>query len=445
MPRAARTAAALLPLGLLVVLLFSCQGGAPRGSASALATSAPEGGPIGRASFEDEPSIRVRIFRGMPSLEVGAEHPLIVSSPATGETRALVPPVSIEASEGGVVARAVGTEIRAPAGGHLELIESSDAIYRVGPDADESSIRVAGRLAVHPVRDGSRLDGVLELPIERYLPGVLAAELIPGWEMAAFEAQAIAARSYALHERSRSRASGRRFDVESTTLDQVFEGETSNTRAIDAVERTRGQTLLAPDGLLLRAYYSSTCGGRPATASSVWPSEGELSFNKTAPLRGRVRDCPCDESPLYRWERTRGREEIRARLRAWGASAGHDLRRVGRVLSLEVERTSVTGRPERFKIIDDAGAVYRVSSENLRVAMNTTAPGQPAITRQTRVPSGDLEATVASGRVVLRGRGFGHGVGLCQFGAQGYAEQGHSAERMLRRFYPGARIERLYR
>ncbi|MEO1512726.1 MAG: hypothetical protein AAFU70_11685, partial [Planctomycetota bacterium] len=88
---------------------------------------------------------------------------------------------------------------------------------------------------------------------------------------------------------------------------------------------------------------------------------------------------------------------------------------------------------------------YRVSSENLRVAMNTTAPGQPAITRQTRVPSGDLEATVASGRVVLRGRGFGHGVGLCQFGAQGYAEQGHSAERMLRRFYPGARIERLYR
>ena len=76
--------------------------------------------------------------------------------------------------------------------------------------------------------------------------------------------------------------------------------------------------------------------------------------------------------------------------------------------------------------------------------MNAQAPGLEAVGNDRRVPSGDLEASFRSDAVVLNGRGFGHGVGLCQYGAQGYALRGDSAREMLSRFYPGAAIARLY-
>src|SRR5207248_1928652 len=100
----------------------------------------------------------------------------------------------------------------------------------------------------------------------------------------AYEAQAVAARSYALHERERASALGLAFDVESSDKDQVYGGASASGPVREAVASTRGVVLM--DGeKLLRAYFSSTCGGRAASARDTWPIGPGYEFNLAAPLQ----------------------------------------------------------------------------------------------------------------------------------------------------------------
>ncbi|MBL0922714.1 MAG: SpoIID/LytB domain-containing protein, partial [Phycisphaerales bacterium] len=135
--------------------------------------------------------------------------------------------------------------------------------------ADGMSVSVDGgtyagqiELIARPAVSAGAFDVIAHVPMEKYLPGVLAKELYSDWTKGAYEAQAIAARSYAMHERNRRMAQGHDYDLETTEMDQVYGGDTTNRTALAAVETTRGQVLMFR-GFPLRTYYSSTCGGRP--------------------------------------------------------------------------------------------------------------------------------------------------------------------------------------
>ena len=299
-----------------------------------------------------------------------------------------------------------------------------------------------GEFTLIPRRERSPgvFDVIERVPMETYIAGVVAKELYSTWSIAAFEAQAIAARSYAMHERQRQIVAKREWDIESTDSDQVYAGAAINPTALRAAQNTRGQ-VLKHNGFLLRAYYSSTCGGRAASARDIWPTGPGFEFNLAAPIQAHERACACDASPLHRWEVKRDRADTLRRIVDFGSRQQSAVRSMTSLKRIAIDRANSLKRPTRYKLFDDAGKNWTISAENLRIAMNT---GGAPVTRDIRVHSSDFEVKESGATLIFSGRGFGHGVGLCQFGAEGFAKRGESAQQILARFYPGAVIETAY-
>ncbi|MEM8834442.1 MAG: SpoIID/LytB domain-containing protein [Planctomycetota bacterium] len=441
--RAAGVLLAFALIGGAGLLATSCQSsrstGTPAPSAPALVDESAWRVP---PRLEGEPDIRVRLERDATSVSITAPVAVLLDGSAYST------PLTIERGS-------VGWRVRS-SDGRVRLV-GGDARTRTLTIADidgSSSYEdpivldgtpLAGRVVLHarPRVSEGVFDVVEHVPMETYVAGVISKELFGGWSLTAFRAQAIAARSYALHEQARRQRLGIHFDVASTTADQVYAGLSNNPTALRAVHDTAGLALTW-DGGVLRTYYSSTCGGRSASACETWRCDGEFAYNRAGPIQTSPRvDC-CAASPLFRWEVTRPRDALSRRIRAWGRAREHDVRNIKRVASVEVIERNAHDRPSRYRVTDDAGRSFELSPESLRVACNTGVRGLKNITRDTRVNSGDLDIEVRGRDVMLRGRGFGHGVGMCQYGAQGMSEMGIDAYDILAHYYPGAEIERVY-
>lgn len=328
-------------------------------------------------------------------------------------------------------------------------------------------------------------DAIEHVPLEEYLPGVVAKEMFTGWPLAAYQVQAVCARTYALHERVRTLNSARRasFDVESNERDQAYAGATRNRAATEAVRSTRGW-VLADGDRLLRAYYSSTCGGRTAAAAETWPTGPGFEFNLAGPIQANAREWACQNAPLYRWTVKRDRAELVQRLRAFGDRFQVQVRQIGDLWAIEPMAAYPSGRPSAYKVIEPGGRWFRLSGEQMRLALNQSVPSYqpraainvgpavaaptigigaegdadlvgpapatvemvPDIDRRSRVASSDLEVTGPKGAaaVTISGRGFGHGVGMCQYCTKAFADRGEDWRTIVGRFYPGARLLAAY-
>jgi len=301
-------------------------------------------------------------------------------------------------------------------------------------------IRLSGRSEV----SARSFDVVEYVALEDYLKGVVPAEMFANWPLAAYQTQAITARSYAIHERQRARAAGERFDVEASVKDQAYlgggQGSPLITRAVDS---TRGIALTWA-GQPLRAYYSSTCGGRPSAARDTWPTGAGFDYNLAGPVQGQIRDHACQQATYYRWTVSRSRGELLQRLRAFGQQSGTPLKGLTGLDSIRQAGVGLSGRPNRFLIMQPGGQTFTVTGEELRRAANTEVGKLLPITAATRVHSSDAEVTILGNMVTFTGRGFGHGVGMCQWCAKGFADKGESYSAIIQRFYPGAKLERVY-
>lgn len=382
------------------------------------------------------------------------------------------------------------------AGGAAGVIEKSGATHPallIAPAVPGEMLSINGamfpgvlRLSMRSdVREGA-FDGVEFVPLEEYLSGVVAKEMLAGWPLEAYRVQAVAARTYAMQERERNLKSvggGGSFDVESSDRDQVYAGATTNKTAIEAVRSTRGVVMMDGENIL-RAYFSSTCGGRSANARDTWPTGPGFEYNLAAPIQAYApaRESACNASPLYRWTTERPRAELVVRLRTFGERNKLMVRQITDLAAIEPMTLNEVGRPNRYKIIEPGGRWFQLSAEELRLACNTNVSGNavmatggapraaggpalaavsaaqpggdgqpgvpstaiPDIDRKTRVHSSDFEVKVIGETVIINGRGFGHGVGMCQYCAKAMAERGEDHRAMLARFYPGAQIKNLY-
>lgn len=306
----------------------------------------------------------------------------------------------------------------------------------------------AGRVYVTIDRLGS-MAVVNAVPENKLLAGLIPAEIFPSAPEEALKAQAVAARGELLSKIG-TRHIGDPFRLCSQTHCQVYSGTGHETpRTTSAVEATRGEVLFAADGSdLADTVYSANCGGHTENNENAWPEMPALSSLRghrdaakspgdpyaAGVTPGNVAafiDHPppsfCGQSQLgsgdrFRWTVTRSPAELETLLVKY---------RLGPIKSIEVGERGVSGRARLVKI---SGAAHsEVIKGELRI-------------RQTfgNLRSSLFVVEMRDGSAVFRGAGFGHGVGMCQTGAIGMAEAGKKYREILRHYYPGTVLRKLW-
>lgn len=290
----------------------------------------------------------------------------------------------------------------------------SDRIEVRGRNGDTTlnGLTVGGRLIVK--RQNGRLMVINEVDLEEYLKGVVPAEMNASWHPEALRAQAIAARTYGLYQ---MRQNGKKeFDVVASTKDQVYKGRAgADGPAGRAVEQTRSLVLTYHDEPVFAAFHS-TAAGPTEDAFNVWSLD--LPYLKGV-------ECPFDmNSPHFQWRTDVALPFMEKRLREEGFP-------VGVIAGLAPAAYSRAGRVTQIRILHSDGEL-NIKGEDLRRVIG-----------YTMLASTQFEFEVVGLEVQFTGRGSGHGVGLCQWGAKELAERGYSAETILRYYYPGADIRNL--
>ncbi|MFH1843552.1 MAG: SpoIID/LytB domain-containing protein [bacterium] len=318
-----------------------------------------------------------------------------------------------------------------------------------------------GEILVLPAASGLTIVNVVEL--ETYLRGVVPWEIGHHGEaeLAAVEAQAVAARTYTLARLAARIDLG--FDLWADVQDQVYRGASGEDAICDAAIRRTTGLVMRFQGEEIEAFYCSTCGGKTSNVEEVWPRPARPYLRSHHDALGDGEPF-CSESPRFAWEeewsgdaleRTLAEtlpsyvEYMRAGGRATWAGrvfvprvADADYRQPGRLHTLAVTERTHSGRVARLEVTTDAG-VYHVRGDRMRWVLPPTS-GFPAILWSALC---QFEVTTtADGRpqkVLARGTGFGHGVGMCQHGALGMARRGYSSRQILEHYYPGSQIESL--
>ena len=284
--------------------------------------------------------------------------------------------------------------------------------------------------------DGGALRVVNILPAEDYLLGVVGAEMgsRSEQELAALEAQAIVSRTYALRNAGRFGADG--YDLQAGVADQVYGGvgrETSTSSA--AVRRTAGRVVVY-EGALITPFFHSTCGGRTAAPVEAFRSVIDVPYLRPV-SDARGSGSYCDISPRYEWSVAWDAAALRAILaRTVPRVLGVDAAAAGTARGAYVRRQGPSGRALEMRIRVANGEIP-VFGPDVRTVLATPDGGAlgSSFVRLTETGEGGLLA---------EGRGWGHGVGMCQWGAIGRARAGQDARTILRTYFPGADIARWY-
>lgn len=288
-----------------------------------------------------------------------------------------------------------------------------------------------GTLSIHKTSNGYL--AVNEVNLEDYLKGVVACEIggLSKNRIEAIKAQAVAARTYAISNLGKHKSRG--YDLESSSQDQVYRGvEAERELTNKACEETSGMVLMYK-GKIINAMYHSTCGGKTE----------DIHFrftNKKVPYLTSVRDNKrklfrsskpfCFKSPWYVWRRLWILKTFNEMLTN-GISYFFNIHpdSVGAIRTIKINKRSRTGRILDLTIKTESGA-YEISGSDMR--------------RLFSLPSTNFEIIKRSNYAKIRGKGYGHGIGMCQWGAIGMAKSGYKYQNILRHYYKGTRVKKIY-
>ncbi len=259
--------------------------------------------------------------------------------------------------------------------------------------------------------NNNRLSAVNYLDIEEYLFGVVPCEVPASWPRQALMAQAVAARTYALYIKQNSR--DKTYDVRATTSDQVYGGmdaEQLTTRF--AVNNTRGQ-VLTYDGKLIVAYFHANSGGYTERPENVWGAR--VPYLKDLP------DMYSKNAPGSTWEYFLPYTEAVQRLRRFGVNASQ-------IKAVEPMERTRSGRIREIMVVSDNGK-QKMASNNFRLAIGSS-----------RLKSTCFKTIMNDSGILFKGSGFGHGVGMSQWGARRMALLGHDYKSILSQYYYGTQV-----
>ena len=376
-------------------------------------------------------TLRIGLVIDAARVTIGGGGPFVVVDPDEGEIGRVDSATAVDAAP-----RGTGVTVGGP------IPDIQRRLLQIVSADTGGTLRVNGRnyRGTLELRRGTTgLTVVNVVGLEQYLGGVVGAEMgtRAAGEEEALKAQAVASRTYAIRNRGRWQERG--FDLIADVNDQVYAGtRNENAMALDAVEATRGE-VITYNGEPIEAFYSSTCAGRT--------EEGSAAFaGARRPYLQSISDVDpsgtawCAISPRFRWtERWTAtqlanvlRRTLPAnRLASTRAGDLSDLRVLDRTATDRVATLELAGRNGRTLVLGQA--IRRVLS----------MPGG-GILRSTDF---SLRIDRAGGRierVEIEGRGNGHAVGMCQWGAVGRARAGHDYATILTSYFPGTELRRMY-
>lgn len=256
------------------------------------------------------------------------------------------------------------------------------------------------------VRTDGGLTAVNNVNLEHYLYSVIGAEMSPNWPLEALKAQAVAARSYALYQRERG--GNPTYDLGDTQGWQVYKGlESETTSTYAAVDATAGQVMVC-NGKIIEAFFHSSSGGHTENVEEVWTE-----------ARPYLRGVPDYDrgAPVYEWSTSVSVSQL-----------SNLISGVGNIVSMQPEKTTKTGRVITMKVIGDSGQ-RAIDGEQIQ--------------RLLGLKSTRFSIQKANGIFQVYGKGFGHGVGMSQWGAHNLARSGANYQQMLYHYYQNASLAKL--
>jgi stage II sporulation protein D len=299
--------------------------------------------------------------------------------------------------------------------------------------------RYRGEVSIIAADSGVRV--VNRVAVEAYLRGVVPRELgVRGAaDRAALEAQAVAARSYVI---TRLGNTSRAYDVTATTTDQVYGGvDAENALADAAIAATEGLVLMY-SGRVVSAAYHSTCGGSTAAPDEIWRSENEPFLQRVSDRIPGSDRYYCDIAPRFRWERSWRADSLTAVVERYLRNyAQVPAGPVGDVRRVTVDGQTPSGRVAALWIETSRGR-YRLRGNDIRYVLRS--PGGELLNSTYFSPEVVTAPDGRLTRLTIRGLGYGHGVGMCQWGAIGRSRAGQDFRTILRTYFPGTTVARAY-
>jgi stage II sporulation protein D len=263
---------------------------------------------------------------------------------------------------------------------------------------------------------GINLTVVNSIDIEAYIRGVLYHEISDKWPLEAIMAQAVAARTFAVY--SMEKFAARDYDVTNDVYSQVYGGRGAERyRTNVAVRRTSGEVLMYK-GKIFPAFFHANSGGVTEDASELWDIDLE-------PLKGGVKSTFSIDSPHYQWRRNFRLKDIQDKLNARGYQ-------IGLIKDIQVVELNKSGRVRRLKIISRDGKEEVIEGKVFRDIIG------PNILRSNK-----YGVEMKGWYVDFVGYGWGHGVGMCQWGAYGMALRHYNYRKILEFYYPSSELVKL--
>jgi len=309
-------------------------------------------------------------------------------------------------------------------GKYFQLVPADGEIIVYNGKSFKGSLRIVGF--------GKYIDIINFVDLENYLKGVITKEMPSGEGFENFEALkafAISARTYAIAKRNNSNIF---FDIYADTRDQVYGGHTGedliSARAVDETNNI----ILYYNGEPAKVYYHSTCGGVSEDVRNVFP---QVNADYLISVKDGT-DPYCNISPRFEWKEEYSANDIVKKLLNAGLINDNSYK----LTDIEILSKFESGRVNDLKITligNDGLREIHIYGNEIRSVLRT-----PNKNRTLWSTLFSIERK-SNGNIILNGRGYGHGVGLCQWGAIGRSQKGIGYEEILEHYYPGTELGRI--